>query len=104
MNPLQSLMRNLGTTTKDTNLKLVSMRVQSAVEIERMCRVTNPEALKASPLKEVRALAKPPKYNLFVTFSQASEGFIYSTLPLATSCLTPMLEEAPGYTYTRVEF
>jgi hypothetical protein len=39
-----------------------------------MGRITNLEALKTSPLKEVWAPTKPPKYDLSSTLSQASKG------------------------------
>jgi hypothetical protein len=39
-----------------------------------MGRVKNPEASKVSPLIEIMALEKPPKYYLYNMLSQALEG------------------------------
>jgi hypothetical protein len=42
--------------------------------IKHMGKVTKPKDPKTSPLMEVKALAKIPKYDLSTMLSQASEG------------------------------
>jgi hypothetical protein len=59
---------------------------------------------KEPPIKEVCALHKPPKNYMSPNVSSSLEGVISLTLPHETSCLTLVLEEAHGYTYTKFGF